>query len=230
MTAPVIRMAPAGAAALLALLCGAAAGCGYQSCPATHSDLLNVHLVPHTHDDVGWLKTVEQYFYGVHNEVQHAGVQYILDSVVTQLLAEPSRRFVYVEVAFLARWWRQQDESLRSAVRQLVQQGRLEFAGGGWCMGDEATTHYGPAVEQLALGRRFLRRQFGGCGAPRVAWQIDPFGHSRQLAAIFAQHFRPPAPPSPAPDATPGGGRKGGGGGSEPGGGCGRLEGVGQPV
>ncbi|KAM6229533.1 LOW QUALITY PROTEIN: lysosomal alpha-mannosidase [Spheniscus humboldti] len=191
MTAPASGMAVPGAAALslLLLLLGAAAaaGCGYQSCPPTRPDLLNVHLVPHTHDDVGWLKTVEQYFYGVRNEVQHAGVQYILDSVVAQLAADPSRRFVYAEVAFLARWWRQQDEATRRTVRQLVEQGRLEFVGGGWCMSDEAAAHYGPAIEQLALGRRFLRREFGACGTPRVAWQIDPFGHSRQLAAIFAQ-------------------------------------------
>lgn len=54
-------------------------------------------------------------------------------------------------------------------------------------MGDEGAAHYGPSVEQLSLGRRFLRGALGPCGPPRVAWQIDPFGHARQMAAIFAQ-------------------------------------------
>jgi hypothetical protein len=29
---------------------------------------LTVHLIHHTHDDVGWLKNVEEYFYGIDQE------------------------------------------------------------------------------------------------------------------------------------------------------------------
>jgi hypothetical protein len=40
---------------------------------------------------VGWLKTVDQYYYGANNSIQLAGVQYILDSVVPELMANPAR-------------------------------------------------------------------------------------------------------------------------------------------
>ncbi|XP_066563843.1 lysosomal alpha-mannosidase isoform X2 [Amia ocellicauda] len=161
--------------------------CGYESCPVTQPSMLNVHMVPHTHDDVGWLKTVDQYYYGDRNEIQHAGVQYILDSVVQALQQDPRRRFIYVETAFLYRWWRQQSAETRRAVTQLISQGRLELVGGGWCMNDEATVLYSAVIDQMTLGLRFLNDTFGRCGRPRVAWHIDPFGHAREQASLFAQ-------------------------------------------
>ncbi|XP_012923863.1 lysosomal alpha-mannosidase isoform X3 [Heterocephalus glaber] len=172
---------------LLLLATPGARAAGYETCPVVQPDMLNVHLVAHTHDDVGWLKTVDQYYYGIENDVQHAGVQYILDSVISALLAEPTRRFIYVEMAFFSRWWHEQTNATQEIVRNLVHQGRLEFANGGWVMNDEAATHYGAIVDQMTLGLRFLEDTFGNDGRPRVAWHIDPFGHSREQASLFAQ-------------------------------------------
>ncbi|XP_012160548.1 lysosomal alpha-mannosidase isoform X1 [Ceratitis capitata] len=161
--------------------------CGYESCPKTKPNMLNVHLVPHTHDDVGWLKTVDQYYYGSQTLIQKAGVQYILDSVVQELLKDSEKRFIYVESAFFFKWWREQTPELQEQVKMLVNEGRLEFIGGAWSMNDEATAHYQSIVDQFTWGLRRLNDTFGECARPRVGWQIDPFGHSREMASMFAQ-------------------------------------------
>ena len=54
-------------------------------------------------------------------------------------------------------------------------------------MNDEASTHYNSIIDQHALGADFLRSQFGECGRPKLGWQIDPFGHSREFASLIAQ-------------------------------------------
>lgn len=161
--------------------------CGYKSCNPVKEGMINVHLVPHTHDDVGWLKTVDQYYYGAKTKIQNAGVQYILDSVIQELLKDPSRRFIYVEMAFFWRWWHEQSNNMKHVVQNLVNEGRLEFILGGWCMNDEATTHYSAIIDQHTLGFDVLSSIFGDCARPRVAWQIDPFGHSKEMASLFAQ-------------------------------------------
>ncbi|XP_011704639.1 PREDICTED: lysosomal alpha-mannosidase isoform X1 [Wasmannia auropunctata] len=161
--------------------------CGYEACHAIDPKKLNIHMVSHTHDDVGWLKTVDQYYFGSRSTIQKAGVQYILDSVIKALLADPSRRFIYVETAFFWKWWLRQDDKVRNDVKMLVNEGRLEFIGGAWSMNDEACTHYHSLVDQFTWGFRRLNDTFGSCARPHIGWQIDPFGHSREQASLFAQ-------------------------------------------
>ncbi|KAI5651043.1 hypothetical protein M9H77_37048 [Catharanthus roseus] len=146
-------------------------------------DKINVHLVPHSHDDVGWLKTVDQYYAGANNSIRGACVQNVLDSVIPALLDDKNRRFIYVEMAFFQRWWRQQSPMLKAKVKDLVNSGQLEFINGGMCMHDEATPHYIDMIDQTTLGHRFIHDEFGQ--KPRVGWQIDPFGHSAVQAYLL---------------------------------------------
>jgi hypothetical protein len=43
---------------------------------------VTVHLISHTHDDVGWLKTVDEYYTGSNNDVAQADVQTIINTVI----------------------------------------------------------------------------------------------------------------------------------------------------
>ncbi|XP_020253572.1 probable alpha-mannosidase At5g13980 isoform X2 [Asparagus officinalis] len=162
---------------VVASCCFAGAGyVAYNTSAGIVDGKINVHLVPHTHDDVGWLKTIDQYYVGSNNSIQVACVQNVLDSLIPALLADKNRKFIYVEQAFFQRWWRQQSDAMKKTVKELVNSGQLEFINGGMCMHDEAAVHYIDMIDQTTLGHRFIRQEFGQ--TPRIGWQIDPFGHA----------------------------------------------------
>ncbi|XP_012471054.1 probable alpha-mannosidase At5g13980 [Gossypium raimondii] len=156
----------------------------YNTTSKIVSGKLNVHLVAHTHDDVGWLKTVDQYYVGSNNSIQGACVQNVLDSIVPALLADKNRKFIYVEQAFFQRWWRDQSETVQETVKRLLNSGQLELINGGMCMHDEAAPHYIDMIDQTTLGHRFIKREFNI--TPRIGWQIDPFGHSAVQAYLLS--------------------------------------------
>ncbi len=42
-----------------------------------------------------------------------------------------------------------------------------------------------PTLLQMSLGFKKLKDIFGDCGVPKIGWQIDPFGHSREQGPIL---------------------------------------------
>ena len=64
-------------------------------------------------------------FHLARNNIQHAGVQYILDSVIRALDQNPDRRFIYVEIGFFWRWWNEQNPTIQAKVRDFVNSGKM---------------------------------------------------------------------------------------------------------
>ena len=154
-------------------------GCGYQTCPQQYDEnKIHLHIISHSHDDVGWLKTADEYY--------DQDVRHVLTNVVNSLQRNKNRRFVQVEMYYFTRWWQRQTLETQNIVRSLVKNGQLSFANGGWCMNDEASTNYNQIIDQMTLGIQFIRNTFGECAKPNVSWQIDPFGASREMANLYA--------------------------------------------
>ena len=86
---------------------------------------------------------------------------------------------------FFTMWWKYQTDDTKNNVRQLVKEGRLEFLNAGWSMSDEACPHYEDFIDNMMQGHAFLLKEFGV--KPKVAWHIDPFGHSSASPRLFAE-------------------------------------------
>ena len=116
-----------------------------------------------------------------------AGVQYIIESVVKELAKDPDKKFIQVETGFFWRWWEDKNEYMRNLTQTLVDAGQLVFTGGGWSMNDEAVTHYTSIIDNMETGLNWLVDNLGECAVTNIAWQIDPFGHSKEQARLFAE-------------------------------------------
>ena len=135
---------------------------------------INVHLVAHSHDDLGWRKTLDQYYYGLNNTEQPAGLQYLWDTVIYELDKNPERKFLQVETAYLKKWYDEAPQfgfqnvffirhvigptgkkdfenylkHERDLLKKLINNGQFEILNGGWGINDETISHYTGIIEE----------------------------------------------------------------------------------
>eukprot|EP01083_Nonionella_stella_P244393 850642_1 len=142
-------------------------------------DHINIHIVAHTHDDTGYLKTTDEYYVEI--------IQYIFDTMVPNLLSNPDRRFSYVEMAYFDRWWNEIDEQTKRNTLKILESNQLQINLGGWCMNDEANPTFQAEIRNMMDGAQFVVNNLGSQYNPNVGWHIDPFGSSRVTAAMYSQ-------------------------------------------
>nr|XP_055053226.1 epididymis-specific alpha-mannosidase isoform X1 [Misgurnus anguillicaudatus] len=141
------------------------------------AERIQAFVIPHSHMDVGWVYTVQ--------ESMHAYASNMYSSVVEELSRVKSRKFIAVEQEFFRLWWDNvASDWHKKQLKQLLQEGRLEFIIGGQVMHDEAVTDVDDAILQLTEGHGFLYETFGV--RPRFSWHVDPFGASATTPVLFA--------------------------------------------
>ncbi len=142
------------------------------------------HFIPHSHQDLGWLMTIDQYY--------DTKVRDILSSVLKALespeASEKDRKFVYAEVGFLKKFLDEHKDDkpkIIERVKELIASRRFEFINGAMSQADSACPHYEDIIANYFYGMRYLKLNFDT--EPQSAWQIDPFGHSKALMYIARQ-------------------------------------------
>ena len=151
------------------------------------SDKIYVHYFPHSHTDLGWVNTLDEYYYGVQIGHYNNKVKSIIGTSIDELEKYDYRTFTFAEIKFFQMWWEEQREEKRESVKKLVQNGQLELINGGWSAPDEACPNYDDLLDNWHMGQKFLIELFGyQAVAPglKLGWQIDTFGLSSAYARL----------------------------------------------
>ncbi|XP_014258369.1 alpha-mannosidase 2 [Cimex lectularius] len=138
---------------------------------------LKVIVVPHSHNDPGWLRTFDNYY--------HYQTRNILNNMADKLTAFKNMTFIWSEISFMSLWWQSVHPTKKRIVKQLLKEGRLEITTGGWVMTDEANSHVYAMVDQLIHGHQWVKNKLGV--TPKTGWSIDPFGHGATMPYLLKE-------------------------------------------
>ncbi|KAJ2732210.1 mannosyl-oligosaccharide 1,3-1,6-alpha-mannosidase activity protein [Coemansia sp. BCRC 34962] len=151
---------------------------------------LTLHLVPHSHSDIGWNLSFDGYY--------HRSVREVMRRVVSELWLDSRRRFTWGDLAFIDMWLSDEGDrphggmlrgapetlTWRQAVQRLVVEGRWEMVSGTYVSPDEGLTTWWAHNAIVDVGHRLLAKELNTTSG--IGWQIDNFGHINTMPYLLS--------------------------------------------
>ena len=110
---------------------------------------VQVHFVPHSHMDAGWLKTYDDYY--------EENVRLIFKSVFDQLKSNKKYTYTVGDLAYFRRYYEEVSKEEQNFLKSLVEQERLEIVHGGLVSPDEASANYADILRNFEAGHDFVQ-------------------------------------------------------------------------
>lgn len=136
---------------------------------------LEVYLVPHSHNDAGWLQNAEWYY--------ENKCKLTLNNMLTILEENPNRKFCWAETFFLSKYLKDFPDRKKDFMK-FIKEGRFELISGGWVQNDEALTDFEAVLRQMEAGFDYIKNELN-ITQIKVGWQVDPFGHPSLTASLW---------------------------------------------
>jgi len=131
-----------------------------------------IYLVPHTHYDVAWAFSKEEYL-KINEEILEEALR----------LMEASEFKFCIEQTFLLKEIERRNPPLFKRIRKMVKAGKLGIVDGQYLMPDTMLPAGEVLVREILFGKRYCQEKFG-IEVP-VAWAADSFGMNAQLPQIY---------------------------------------------
>jgi alpha-mannosidase len=135
-------------------------------------NMRTIYLVPHTHYDVAWAFSKEDYL-KINEEILEEALK----------IMKSSEFKFSLEQTFLLEAVEERNPKLWHKLKEKIKEGKLEIVDGQYLMPDTMLPAGEVLVREILFGKRYCKEKFG-IDVP-VAWAADSFGMNAQLPQIY---------------------------------------------
>ena len=132
-----------------------------------------IYLVPHSHYDVAWALTKEDYL-----EIN----ENILKKAIELIKKNDDYKFSWEQI-FPLKVLEERNPKLWSEIKEMIQRGKFEIVDGQYLMPDTMLPTGEVLIREIFFGKKYCKEKFD-VDVP-VAWYADSFGMNAQLPQIY---------------------------------------------